>query len=96
MSAEKRGPAANRTPEPENDATNAKSNDATRSRDFVASATVNGTPEFVQRGPFIRKPGPKPDPLRAEVRAMFPEWSDRTFATYWRGVNSHLDLVRSA
>jgi hypothetical protein len=30
------------------------------------------------------RPGPKPDPGRAAVRALFPEWSERTFATYWK------------
>ena len=29
------------------------------------------------------KPGPKPDPLRAELRKLFEDWSDRTFATYY-------------
>ncbi|MCI3238214.1 hypothetical protein [Streptomyces spinosisporus] len=49
--------------------------------------------EFVQRVTSSRKPGPKRDPLRAELREMFPEWSDRTFATYWKGMTAHLDLV---
>lgn len=30
------------------------------------------------------RPGPKPDPYRARVRALFSEYSDRTFARYWR------------
>lgn len=30
------------------------------------------------------KPGPKPDPARARLRKDNAEWSDRTFATYWR------------
>ena len=29
------------------------------------------------------RPGPAPDPNRATTRAIFPEWSDRKFATYW-------------
>ena len=30
------------------------------------------------------KPGPKPDPARAIMRRLFAEWSDRTFARYWK------------
>lgn len=28
--------------------------------------------------------GPAPDPLRRRIRRLYAEWSDRTFATYWR------------
>lgn len=31
------------------------------------------------------RPGPKPDPLRAQLRASFDAWSDRTFDTWWKG-----------
>lgn len=30
------------------------------------------------------KPGPKPDQARAIMRRLFAEWSDRTFARYWK------------
>ncbi len=30
------------------------------------------------------RPRPKPDPLRRRLRKDFADWSDRTFATYWR------------
>jgi hypothetical protein len=30
------------------------------------------------------KPGPKPDQARAHMRRLFAEWSDRTFARYWK------------
>lgn len=39
--------------------------------------------EHVPNGTSSR-PGPKPDPYRAFVRQMFSEWSDRTFARYWK------------
>lgn len=37
--------------------------------------------------------GPKADPHRAFTRRLFTEWSDRTFATYWRGSRLLSDLV---
>jgi len=44
----------------------------------------------------IRKsrPGPKPDPTKAMIRAMFTDWSPRTFETYWSGHKLLGDLVR--
>jgi|SRR5512134_3710316 hypothetical protein len=30
------------------------------------------------------KSGPKPDPARATMRRLFSDWSDRTFARYWK------------
>jgi hypothetical protein len=35
----------------------------------------------------MSKPGPKPDPTRKMLRRLFSEWSDRTFATYYRAPN---------
>lgn len=32
-----------------------------------------------------KKRGPKPDPLRATMRASFPDWSDRRFEYWWKG-----------
>lgn len=40
------------------------------------------------------KPGPKPDPQRAMIRQSFREWSDRTFATYWKGHQLLINLER--
>ena len=37
--------------------------------------------------------GPKPDPYRAFTRRTFEEWSDRTFATYWRANRTLAELV---
>lgn len=30
------------------------------------------------------RPGPKPDPFRNFMRRQFAEWSDRTFARWWK------------
>lgn len=30
------------------------------------------------------RPGPKPDPFRSFMRQQFAEWSDRTFARWWK------------
>ena len=30
------------------------------------------------------RPGPKPDEHRRLLRSLFPEWSERTFATYYK------------
>lgn len=32
------------------------------------------------------RPGPKPNPMRAELRKQHAAWSDRTFDTYWSGL----------
>lgn len=40
------------------------------------------------------RPGPKPDPTKAMIRAMFKDWSPRTFETYWSGHRMLGDLVR--
>lgn len=44
----------------------------------------------------IRKnrPGPKPDPTKAMIRAMFADWSPRRFETYWSGHKLLLALER--
>lgn len=39
--------------------------------------------ELVPNGSSSR-PGPKPDPFRAFMRQQFADWSDRTFARWWK------------
>lgn len=48
----------------------------------------------VQIGTSSRgRPGPKPDPDRAVIRQMFSDWSDRTFARYWKAFRRAQALV---
>jgi hypothetical protein len=47
------------------------------------------------------KPGPKPDSLRAQLRELFAEWSERTFATYYTAFRQfsalqHLGVITEA
>lgn len=42
--------------------------------------TTDQTPTGTSPG----KPGPKPDQARATMRSLFSDWSDRTFARYWK------------
>ena len=39
------------------------------------------------------RPGPEPDPFRRYLRKQFAEWSDRTFATYWRAFQMLRELA---
>lgn len=52
-------------------------------------------PELLPNGTGSRRPGPTPDARRAAHRALFPEWSDRTFARYWKA-HCRLAALRAA
>lgn len=40
------------------------------------------------------KRGPKPNPIRAMLKAQFTDWSPRTFDTYWKGLTTLDALVQ--